>query len=324
MDHRSFRLALSACFVTLLSIPGTAQTPVSPPRSAPAESVTVTGFKSREMLDKFVKSFAVPTKLTGKIARWENGICPVAVGQKPALTAFVVARVKAIAAAVGAPVSELKSCTTNIEIVFTTAPQDLLDRVRKNDPDYLGYAETSAKREALATVTRPVQGWYATETIDLDGVHRVDSARRLGAGVSMANFSAFSMPATMASNRDPIDFPYATYARVTGNHINDGTRSGFNHIIIVIDSKKLAGQSFVSLADYIAMLALTQLNSLDTCQQLRSIVNMMAPDCDQKADAVTQNDLAYLRGLYKMSDDQSLTFQQNDIADRMKETLGRQ
>jgi hypothetical protein len=125
----------------------------------------------------------------------------------------------------------------------------------------------------------------------------------------------------MGVNRDPIDFPYATYARVTGNHINDGARSGFNHIIIVIDSKKLAGQSFISLADYIAMLALTQLNSLDTCQQLPSIVNMMAAGCDQKADGITAADLAYLHGLYKMNDDTSLIFQQNDIADRMKETL---
>ena len=280
----------------------------------------MTGFKSREMLDKFVKSSAVPTKMTGKIARWESGICPTAVGQKPAFTGFVTARVKAIAAAVGAPVSALASCTPNIEIIFTTEPQELLDRVRKNDPDYLGYAETSAKREALATVNRPVQAWYTTETIDLDGVHRMDSARRLGSGITMANFSAIAMPNSVA-NRDPIYLPDATYTRVTGNHINDGARSGFNHIIIVIDSKKLAGQSFISLADYIAMLALTQLNSLDTCQQLSSIVNMMATGCDQKAEGITGTDLAYLHGLYKMSDDTSLIFQQNDIADRMKETL---
>ena len=78
-------------------------------------------------------------------------------GQQPQFTAFVTARVKVIAAAVGAPVSDLKSCTPNIEIVFTTTPQDLLDKIRKEDPDYLGYAETSALREKLATVTHPVE-----------------------------------------------------------------------------------------------------------------------------------------------------------------------
>jgi hypothetical protein len=34
--------------------------------------------------------------------------------------------------------------------------------------------------------------------------------------------------------------------------------------------------------------------------------------------------LAYLHGLYKMGSDKSLLFQQNDIADRMKETPGGQ
>ncbi|HEV2224670.1 MAG TPA: hypothetical protein VGR84_16890 [Candidatus Acidoferrales bacterium] len=67
----------------------------------------------------------------------------------------------------GAPVSDMKSCTPNIEIVFTTAPQVLLDGIRKDDPDYLGYATTSDQRDALATVSRPVQAWYTTETIDL-------------------------------------------------------------------------------------------------------------------------------------------------------------
>jgi hypothetical protein len=293
------------------------------PLALPQENVTVTATKSREALDKFAKAFSVPTKLTGKIARWETAMCPSAVGQKPAFTAFVTARVRAIAAAVGAHVNADASCTPNIQIIFTTTPQQLLDQVRKDDPDYLGYATTSAQREALATITRPVQSWYTTETIDLDGVHRMDSGRKLGNGITMSNFSAFAMPSSMGVNRDPIDLPYATYARVTGNHINDGARTGLNHVIIVIDSKKLAGQSFVSLADYVTMLALTQLNSLDTCQQLSSIVNMMAAGCDQKVDGITATDLAYLRGLYKMDADKSLLFQQDNIADVMADTMGR-
>ena len=305
-----------------LAVPPTASLAASAePPAPPQENVTVTATKSREVIDKFAKAFSTPTKLTGKIARWESGICPSAVGQPPQLTAFVTERVKVIAAAVGAPVSDVKSCTPNIQIVFTTTPQALLDDVRKNDPDYLGYATTSEQREALATVTRPIQAWYTTETIDLNGIRRIDSGRRLGTGIAVSNFSALPCPSCGAANRDPIYLPDATYARVTGNHINDGSRSGLNHVIIVIDTNKLAGQSFVSLTDYVSMLALTQLNSLDTCQQLSSIVNMMAADCDQKVDGITATDLAYLRGLYKMGSDKSLLFQQNDITDHMTAAL---
>jgi hypothetical protein len=302
-------LSLSAMLM-VLDLTASAQSPLAPP----PESKTVTA--THEMLGAFAKAFTTPTKLTGKIARWVTAICPVAKGQKPAFTRFVTQRVQAIAAAAGAPVSTDPSCAPNIEIIFTTTPQDLLDRIRKDEPDYLGYATSNEQREKLATVTRPVQAWYTTETIDLNGAHKMDIGRRFDSGTTMSNFSAIG-----GANRDPIYLPDATYAHVTGNHINDGARSGFNHVIIVTDSNKLAGQQLIPLSDYIAMLALTQLNSLDTCQQLPSIVNLMATGCDQKMEGMTATDLAYLQGLYKMDADKSMLFQQNEISDSMQKSL---
>jgi hypothetical protein len=291
---------------------------------APPESVTVTAIKSRKIIDKFVAAFSIPTRLTGKIARWESGICPVTVGQPPALASLMTQRVKDLATSVGAPVSSVQGCTPNIEIVFTTTPQSLLDDVRDHRPDYLGYVENSSQREKLATVMRPIEAWYATETIDLNGRRQIDTAQpRLGGGVAMSNFTAFKMPGSSAANRDPIYLPYATFARVTGDRINSGLRSGLNHVLIMIDSSKLVGRKFNPLVDYVAMLALTQLRSLDVCQELPSIVNMMAPNCDQGVEAVTVTDLGYLRGLYKMDADKDLLWQRNEIANRMQEAPGR-
>jgi len=266
-------------------------TPVSPPQmasSAPStspsrENVTVTGFKSREAINSFVKSFVVPTRMTGKIARWEDGICPLTVGQPPATAQHISQHVK--------------------------------------DTDYLGYADTNAKREKLAMVTLPIQAWYTTQTKDLHGRGAIDSGRKRNAGATMANFNAAPCPGCMATNRDPIELEGARFVSVTGNHINDGLRSTLYHVIVVVDPRKLSGYEIATLADYIAMLALTQLNSLDVCQQQPSIVNILAPGCERKVTEITQNDLAYLRGLYKMDSDKSLVFQKNEIADRMKETL---
>jgi hypothetical protein len=310
-------LLLASAWILMGSPAASAQAPSPRP-----ESITVTAAKSRATVEKFAKAFFTPTKLAGKIARWENSICPVTVGQPPASASLVTDRVKDIAESVGAPVDANPSCTPNIQIVFTTTPQALLDDVRAHEPDYLGYVESSALRDKLAIITRPIQAWYTTETIDLDGVRKVDTSRHQGGGMWMPNFSAFGMPDTVA-NRDPIWLPNATYARVTGNHVNNGVRSGFNHVLIVVDSSKLVGRKFNPLADYIAMLALTQLNSPDACQQLPSIVNMLAADCDQAMDGMTATDLAYLRGLYKMDADKNLVSQQNEIADRMQDALGR-
>jgi hypothetical protein len=295
-----------------------AQTP-----AAPTENVTVTGAKSREALENFAKAFITTTKRTGKIARWERGVCPLVMGQKPDVIGFITQRVKAVAEAVGAPVNSEPACTPNIEIIFTTTPQALMDSTRKNNPDYLGYATTSDQRDRLATVIRPIQAWYLTETVDLDGVPRIDSGRMQGSGIAMSNFSPITMPSTGPGNRDPIYMPDATYARVTGNHINDGARSNFHHILIVVDSTRLAGQKLIPLADYITMLALTQLNVLDTCQQLPSIVNLLATNCDHGIDGITANDLAYLHALYTMGSDKSGVFQKDDIADAMVDRLAK-
>ena len=41
----------------------------------------------------------------------------------------------------------------------------------------------------LATVTRPIQAWYTTQTRDLRGMSRIDSALRQGEGVAMPCFT---------------------------------------------------------------------------------------------------------------------------------------
>lgn len=54
-------------------------------------------------------------------------------------------------------------------------------------------------------------------------------------------------------------------------------------------------------------------------QQFSSFVTKRVKDVEARVG----NDLAFLRGLYKMSRDKSLLFQQSEIANQMKETLGR-
>jgi hypothetical protein len=306
----SIMLMLPIMAATAQPVPP-AKPPVnSPSTGLPMESVTVTGFKSREVINKFVKSFVTPTAINGKIARWESKVCPLTVGQPPALAISVTQHVKDIAAAVGAPVNPKSFCAPNIEIVFTTTPQDLLDNILEHDADYLGYAESTARRKELATVTRPVQAWYLTETKDLNGLAKIDTGERAAGGVHLSGGAGPS-----------IDLPFAISTRSSGYRTGDGMRSAFNNIIIVVDFSKVKGHKIGALADYIAMLALTQLNSMDTCQDLPSIVNLMATNCDQMVDGITQTDLAYLRGLYQMDSDRSLLFQRNDIADNMKDTL---
>jgi hypothetical protein len=292
--------ALLAFFIVAAPVqPAAAQ-----PARTPAESVTVTGTKSREVLEKFVESFAAPTQLIGKIARWEDGVCPVTVGLRPEAVRFVTQRVRDVAALAGAPVNGDASCTPNLEILFSTHPQILLDNIREKYPEILGYSENSEQTKKLATVTHPIQAWYMTATKDLHGYPVVDG-KPVGPGLMMG----------------PFFFPNAHVAVVSGSRLGDGLRGTFYRVTIVVDPDRLEDYEIGSIADYISMLALTQLNSLDTCQQLPSIVNMLAAGCERKADALTGNDIAYLRGLYKMSPDRTLRTEQDEIAYQMEQGL---
>jgi hypothetical protein len=296
------RIVLRIFAVSVLLMSGSMQ--ASAQTAEPSESVTVSGNKLREQFHQFLNSFVTPAPFSGKIARWERRICPLVVGQNPEANAFIRQRVKYIALAAGAHINPDAACKPNIEIVFTTTPQALLDNVRQHAMDYLGYAESKAQLQKLATVTRPIEVRYTTESTGYNGMREVDSDILSGVDESMM----FLHPIGASSS--------------SGWRINDGIESGFNHILIVVDSTKMAGQKIVPLADYISMLALTQLNSLDACQQNQpSVVNMMATGCDRPVDSLTEYDLAYLQGLYRMSAGRGMMFQRNDIADIMTDRL---
>jgi hypothetical protein len=274
---------------------------------AAPESVTVTADKALppQVIDQFIQSFAAPTTVLGKLARWETPICPIAVGLRPTALKFLLQKLKDTAAQIGAPVDANDKCRANIEIVFTTTPQQLLDNIRKEHAIYLGYASDSAQADRLAAVHAPIQAWYTTATKGLDGQDKIDSSRTIGLGDS-----------------DEFSFTLGGMGNVTGFHMRDGRKSTLYHAIIVIDPTKLADHEIGGIADYVSFLALSQLETLNQCQPLASIMNMLVPDCPT-ATAMTQNDIAFLRGLYTMSLDGNLRMQTDGIRSRMIDDLAK-
>jgi hypothetical protein len=288
---------------------------VAEPAALPTEHVIVTSPKDAPdtVVNHFVQSFTSPSYLTGKVARWERGICPVTLGLAAKFTAFITSRVRAVAARAGAPVDKDLSCRPNIEIVFTTAPQALLDGVRKDHKMYLGYAEGAHQFDKLAVVNHPIQAWYMTATKDLDGKEEVDS-------FNTAPLETVRLPVPYTPGYIDLYIPGGA-KKITGGRLKDGLRTVLHHVIITADPTKLADYEVGTLADYIAMLALTQLNSLDTCQQLPSIINLLSPNCPGPPNAISDSDLGYLSGLYSMGADGNLRMQQDGIAYQLRNTL---
>ena len=294
-----FRVTLAAPVLALSLTPALAQV------ARPSESVTVTGTKSWEVLQDFVTSLTAPARITGKMVRWNVGICPLVIGLRRQAVAFIEARVREIAARVGAPVDTKAGCKPNIEIAFTTTPQELANWLREKHPAYLGYYGSNSQADRLAAVTHPIQAWYATATRDNNGTVQMDEKNVGGGGVTVAGSY----------------FPDAKSYAVTGSRLGDGLSSGFHHVIVAIEPNKMARYEIGTLTDYIAMLALTQLKSLDTCQPLPSIVNLLAQGCGNSPSTLTGNDEAYLKGLYRMNADKNLGTQTDEVAYRMEQEL---
>jgi hypothetical protein len=304
MRGRFFACAIFV-LVPSLALAQTARTP---------ESVTVTGTRSREALRNFVGSLAAPTRVTGKMARWAERLCPVIVGVPPEFMKFIDHRLREVAGQVDAPVNARASCRPNVAIVFSSNPQALADDIRKRKPALLGYADNSEQEKDLATITRPIQAWYMTATRDVQGGLQVDNAKPAGL------INRIEVPCDICMPPYIEMYP-PRMVTTTGLRLGDGLRSEFYNVIIVADRRKLLTYEMGELSDYIALLALAQVIDQGNCLELPSIANLFTEGCATRSNALTATDIAYLRGLYKMSPDMALGVQKDQLSYRMEQEL---
>lgn len=309
-----------------------ATAPASQSSALRVESVTVTGASS-EAINHFVEVAATPTHITGKVARWETPICPAALGLPEDETALVVRRVKEVAAQIGVRVSGNAVCKPNIVIAFTSAPQDLLDNIRTTNTEWLGYHSSSDELDRLSTITRPIQAWYSTATVDLHGLRQIDSARTHSNGRGLLVTAPCILvgggtPKPMGGRGYAIDpgemctkvIPNAIGAEVKGSRVADGLRATFDHVTIIANPPAV-GAGMPAITDYIAVLALSQVGSLDTCQALPSITGLLAKGCTPAATAITANDLGYLKAVYAANAEKVPGLQKGEIAYRMEQGI---
>jgi hypothetical protein len=108
----------------------------------------------------------VNTGTTGNLARWRGGrqsICPATVGLGPGYNAFVTARLRALAAYVGAPVQSDPQCNNNVQILFTNNPQETMDDVLNWASVYFRNRYSGGMKDLIAfRGDYAIQGWYMT------------------------------------------------------------------------------------------------------------------------------------------------------------------
>jgi hypothetical protein len=322
---RGAKMACLCAALLLLGENGTIAQGEKPSFALPQESITVTGTKpTQATINRFIETRTVPTRIVSVMTRWRQPICPLTAGLADKYAKYVSQRIRDVAVAVGAPVDANPACKPNIEVVFTTAPQGFMDNVRKTGPAFLGYYDSNSQADAMAKVTHPIQAWYTTESIDMNGNSQVDSGQCAGSGTVINAFEiAAGPPGENGGGVVPVtmNLGCARVMKWTGSRLNNGYDSGLHNVLIVADPAKLFDYEVGSLADYITMLALSQSASPESCQDLPSISNLLAKDCTSAAVKITDGDLAFLSGLYRLPTGYGLTAQQNGIGYQMKKIL---
>jgi hypothetical protein len=247
----------------------------------------------------FVQGYAVPANPEmGHIARWDTEVCVEVLGLPDAQAALVQARLDEVARSLGLH-AQRPGCHANIEVVFISRPQALMDAVAKSamHETLLGYYHRH-EHNRLKKMSRPIQAWYVTST---------SGAAEPGGNGSYIDDPETNGPAGCGDSR-----------------FRDCLQTGFANVLVVADTKALEGKDLGLVADYIVMLAMSQPKSLDGCADFPSVIDVMAKSaCPGRPtpDGLTPSDAAYLTALYKADLEARKTFAQSDLSTRMAEIL---
>jgi hypothetical protein len=254
-------------------------------------------------IDSFVQSHAAVSDWTNQIGRWFQPVCPQVSGLKPEFSRYVSDRVVTLARNVGVPAqTSTSSCAVNVQIFFTPDPQQLLDRIAANYRPLLGFYYQS-QRTQVTTFTGPLQAWYVTGTQSLESptlLHPLLNGER-GEG---------------ASGPGPV--------RIADSRLHQRLRSEILRVTIIADANALSRYSLPAIADYVAVLSLTRMSSMNSCQTLPSVIDLLSTACGTGRAAttsVTPADLGLLKALYSADLEGNLNLEQTDIQVRMQKQL---
>ena len=187
----------------------------------------------------------------------------------------MTSRLRAVAEYVGAPVQSDPKCLDNVTVVFTDNPEQAMKGIVSWAEKYFQRNNhfQSIKRLIAYTSDHAIQGWYFT-------TH---------GGARVLNTEIALLPVSLLPIWPKID-----------QRDNGGDTNGIGAAVLIVDVRKIEGIPIGAIADYLAVLSLSVIQSPDHCDPLPSILDLMSSSCGarKRPTAITAGDLAFLKALY--------------------------
>jgi len=223
------------------------------------------------------------------LARWDGTICAGAVNITEKYARRLIDQVSAVALAIGLEIGE-PGCRPNV-LILASPDGDALARQLVRDhfkaflpPDTDGNDLGRKALRAFENSDAPVRWWHVTQTINVDTGQAIVLGKEL----------------TVRSS----------------GRLRNSIREDMSHVVIVLDTSKIGTVSIASLADYISMIALAQVDADADTREYKSILNLFASG--DRTARMTQWDLDYLVALHKArGDSRRRGGQEGEIAAQM-------
>jgi len=248
----------------------------------------------------FVDSISL-TVAENKLASWDNRICVGAVGLAPAEAQALVDRISARAGALGLRPGE-PGCRANVMVIYAPDSDTLTRQIVDQRRDLLGYfdetGQATAGRAALedfANTPRPIRWWHISSTGI--GTIRPDAQQaRQSSDMSVAANPVIAGPNAGFGGAEDIEG--ADAVRVRGTRARADARNDLTYALIVVDARRVAGVPASAWMDYVAFVALAQVDPYAETGAFPTVLNLFR-DQGGPATGLTAWDEAYLTGLYR-------------------------
>ena len=283
IDRRSLALMIMALVAGPVSAQTQGQTQAQPPSAAPIPAtapsavhgpdIVVTGQRpsTKAEIRRLTRQVMVVGDAAEAVARFDQPVCPDAVGMPRAFDDRVARRIAEDARDAGIAVGK-DGCHPNITIVFIDNGQALVREIRRAHPDLFGDMESHAI-DRLAADPGPIHTWAITETTSRDG----DTLR---AGTS----SGVRAPELQVRT--------ASIVQLT-------TKRNIVTTILIIDIPAAIGKGLNQIADYAAMRTLAETRaSVGAGGGQDTILRLFSPGDRPPPAGLTPFDRNYLRALY--------------------------
>ncbi|HEV2082615.1 MAG TPA: hypothetical protein VGR32_09205 [Brevundimonas sp.] len=255
-----------------------------PPRQDPPETrvddIVVDGRPLRAVADEFVENVGEAPRGRG-LARWYRPLCVGAVNLNPDVAQPLLDHIARVAEDLGVQSGDV-GCRPNVIMVFTDDPRAVAGAMIEADPKgfRLGgrtYHLSSDFRDEFVEGDRPVRWWTTSVPVDSETGQR---ATRLPGDVD-------------AEGNPAAPYIFSTSA----SRLNSQVRDDLARVYIIVDVNQVSGVSTRQLADYLAFVALAQVDPRGDVSRQASVLNVFADPAS--SPGFSDWDLAYLRALYR-------------------------